>query len=130
MDSGEVSTSTLRDSPDWTVLVNRLIIKKFGMSAATNRQDIRETEFPERRWEGTINGRAYTIMEVPAHPALAEVAKSAESVREAMGALTVAQAARDEAVRAALLAGISVKDLVPASGLTRSRVYQIRDYRR
>lgn len=69
-------------------------------------------------------------VEVPAHPALVAVEESAENVREAMGLLTVAQATRDDLVRAALLTGISVKDLVSASKLTRARIYQIRDGRR
>ena len=128
--TGATSIYTLRDTPDWSVLVNRVITKRFGAAAAKNRQTIRETEYPVRTWSGTVNGATYTIEEVATHPALTEVSNAANTVRAANEALTVAQGARDQAVRAALAAGVSVKDLGPASGLSKERVYQIRDSRR
>ena len=128
--TGSTSTYTLRESPDWTVLVNRVITKRFGAAAAKNRQDSHEREWPVRSWTGIVNGATYTIEEVAAHPALIEVSDAADTVRAANEALTAAQVARDQSVRSALAAGVPVKDLGPAAGLSKERVYQIRDGRR
>lgn len=128
--TGATSTYTLRESPDWTVLVNRVIGKRFGAAAAKNRQDIRESEYPVRSWTGMVNGATYTMEEVAVRPALIEVSDAADAVRAASASLSMAQVARDESVRAALMLGVSVKDLSPASGLSKERIYQIRDGRR
>ena len=128
--TGSTSIYTLRESPDWTVLVNRVITKRFGAAAAKSRQDVHEREYPVRSWEGVVDGGAYTIEVVAAHPALIQVSDAADAVRAANSALAVAQVARDQSVRSALAAGVPVKDLGPAAGLSKERVYQIRDSRR
>lgn len=46
------------------------------------------------------------------------------------GHVTAVTAARDDAIREALAAGVPVSGIVRAAGLTRARVYQIRDGRR
>jgi hypothetical protein len=55
---------------------------------------------------------------------------AADNVEAAAQALSRAQAARDDTVREALDAGATVNDLMAPAGLSRERLYQIRDRRR
>lgn len=59
-----------------------------------------------------------------------EVEAAAGAVREARGALAEAERRRDEAIRTALEQGVPVTQIASATGLTRMRVYQVRDGRR
>ena len=128
--SGAARTYTVRDSQDWGVLVNRVITKHLGAAAARDRQDVRESEWPERSWSGLVDGGNYSITEVALLPALAEVELAAGQVEIAAKALKAAQVARDEAVRSALAQGRTVAELGPVSRLSRERLYQVRDNRR
>lgn len=60
----------------------------------------------------------------------AEVARAAADARQAEQAAEQARQNRDEAIRAALDAGVTVRDLVTLTGLGAPRLYQIRDRRR
>lgn len=61
---------------------------------------------------------------------LARVEDTAAAVVIVSQALAVAQTERDDAVRQALAAGATVNDLMAPAGLSRERLYQIRDRRR
>lgn len=60
----------------------------------------------------------------------ARVWAASEAVTAASLALVAAQAERDDAVREALDAGATVNELMAPAGLSRERLYQIRDRRR
>lgn len=124
------TTYTVRESPDFTVLVNRIITKRFGAAAARDRQDIHETDVPVRSWTGMLNGTTYTIFEVAEPPAVAALTAAAEDVIGKAKALRFAQDARDEAIRAAFASGIHASAIASASGVSIARAYQIRDKRR
>ena len=128
--TGATHTRTLRDSPDWSILVNRLIGQRFGLAAARNRQDIGESEFPHRHWKGIIDGETYTIEEVEPPAELSAITEAATAVSAATEKLEQKKEARDAAVREAIEAGIPAKSVGAASGLSLARVYQIRDGRR
>lgn len=53
-----------------------------------------------------------------------------DAVRSAVGKIEEHTGQRDAAIRAALTAGVPVKHITEDSGLSRARVYQIRDGRR
>lgn len=52
------------------------------------------------------------------------------AVEDASRALAEAEQERDEAIRTAVKAGVSVISIANAAGLSRARIYQIRDGRR
>ena len=58
---------------------------------------------------------------------LRDVSKAVEAHRRAVEKADEAEAARDEAIRDALDDGVAVVRLVEATGLSRGRIYQIRD---
>lgn len=58
---------------------------------------------------------------------LAQVRERAARVEQASDALLAAQAERDDAIRTALGAGVSIDAVIQASGVKRARVYQIRN---
>lgn len=58
-----------------------------------------------------------------------ELDEARYDVRSAVGESKKCDGQRDAAVRAALKAGVPVKDLVKDAGLSRQRIYQIRDSR-
>jgi hypothetical protein len=62
--------------------------------------------------------------------ALEDVRAASVRVQDVSAALASATAARDEAIRRALDAGLTVAEVAAASGLSRERVYQVRDRRR
>lgn len=64
------------------------------------------------------------------HDPLAAVRRELAAERAARDNAESARVARDDAIRAALASGMSVAELVDATGLHRQRVYQIRDGRR
>jgi hypothetical protein len=121
---------TVRESPDFSVLVNRIITKRFGAAAARNRQDMHETDYPARQWVGVIDGTTYKITEVEESQTVVALADSADDVRAASQVLRLAQAARDEAVREAFKSGDSASAIAAASGVSVARAYQIRENRR
>lgn len=57
---------------------------------------------------------------------LADVARAQSLVTQATANLRAVEAARGVAIRAALDAGVSVTAIREATGLSRSRVYQVR----
>lgn len=61
---------------------------------------------------------------------LREVKRATRHKAHAEEAAEQARARHDEAVRAAMLAKVSVDDLIEETGLTRGRLYQIRAGRR
>ena len=79
--------------------------------------------FRRRVPEGVIAGlRAEWLAGDP----LAQVRERAARVEQASDALLAAQAERDDAIRTALGAGVSIDAVIQASGVKRARVYQIR----
>lgn len=60
----------------------------------------------------------------------AEATRISAAIIDAQWALAEATQARNEAIRAMLAEGVGVSDVSQRFGLTRSRVYQIRDGRR
>lgn len=56
-----------------------------------------------------------------------ELADWAESVRDAEAAAKHNAKGRDKAIRKAIEQGVTVPRIVKATGLTRGRIYQIRD---
>ena len=130
--TGATALYTLRESPDWTVLVNRVITQRFGSAAARNRQDIDSDAYGPggRTWRGVVNGATYSITEVLRVAELVAVTDAADALSAATNAAATAKDARDRSVNAALAAGISAKLISRSSGLTEARVYQIRDNRR
>ncbi|WP_102157719.1 hypothetical protein [Zhihengliuella halotolerans] len=60
----------------------------------------------------------------------ADVAELAARVAAQQASLDEAKAELDDAIRAALAAGVPVTELAEKSGLSRPRIYQIRDRRR
>lgn len=121
---------TVRESPDWSILVNRIIGLHMGADAARNWQDIRESEFPRRSWTGTINGMTYSIAELEPAPIIAQLVAATDAVKVASDALGAAQTARDDLARAALADDQPAALVASAAGLSLPRVYQIRDRRR
>jgi hypothetical protein len=121
---------TVRNSPDWSILVNRLITKRFGAAAAKNRQDIENCEWPDRMWRGMIDGRTYEIREVKASPEIMDLAKYAANLSAALQAHALAQDKRDQALREASRIGSTAAMLSAAAGISLARAYQIRDNRR
>jgi hypothetical protein len=64
----------------------------------------------------------------PADPdPLLTVAEATQDLRDAQAQVDEAEARRDAAVRAAIERGMRIVDIAEAAGLTRGRVYQIRD---
>lgn len=124
------SVYTVRENPDFSVIVNRIIAKRFGTAAARNRQDITETEFPARAWRGVVNGETFEIAEIMPAPGIAALAAAAAAVAAALEAVTAAQGVRDEAARAALDEGQPAALVASAAGVSLARMYQIRDRRR
>lgn len=61
---------------------------------------------------------------------LSAVADATQLRRTADAAAAAARAAQADAIRAALAAGVRVVDVVRVTGLSRERVYQVRDGRR
>jgi len=61
---------------------------------------------------------------------LSAVAETTQLRRTADAAADAARAAQAEAIRRALAAGARVVDVVHVTGLSRERVYQVRDGRR
>jgi hypothetical protein len=61
---------------------------------------------------------------------IAEVERTAAEVAAVTAALASAQLHRDDAVRQALTEGHTVAELMAPAGLSRERLYQIRDRRR
>lgn len=59
--------------------------------------------------------------------ALARVCTLARLAREADAAAERARAARDEAIRGALATGAAPQDVQAAAGVSRARLYQVRD---
>lgn len=59
-----------------------------------------------------------------------DLQEKAQAVEEARDMLKHAESERDKAIRAALDSGCEVKDIVPVTGVSRARIYQIRDGRR
>lgn len=55
------------------------------------------------------------------------IRRASTGVYAAQAALAAAEAQRDDAIRAALADGTRVVDLVSWTGLSRPRIYQIRD---
>lgn len=70
------------------------------------------------------------FMSREADDAMADVRSAAAKVEQLTGGLDEAKHERDAKIRAALERGKSVSDLTEATGLSRERVYQIRDGRR
>lgn len=124
------SIYTVRESPDFSVIVNRLVAKRFGVAAARDRQEIRETEFPLRSWSGIVGGATYTIEEIETPASVLLLAATAAVVKEQADALKAAQDARDDAVRAAFDDGLTASTIASTSGLSVARAYQIRERRR
>lgn len=58
------------------------------------------------------------------------IQETAAQVEAATKNLTEAQKARDNAVREALDSGVSINELIAPTGLSKARLYQIRDRRR
>lgn len=63
-------------------------------------------------------------------PALATIRRGAQQVADAETTLDTLRADWHESITSALRNGFSVMDIVDASGLSRPRIYQIRDGRR
>ena len=124
------SIYTVRESPDFSVIVNRIIAKRFGTAAARNRQDVSETEFPARAWRGVVNGETFEIAEIMPAPGIAALAAAADVVAVALEAVAAAQKVRDAAARAALDDGQPAALVASAAGVSVARMYQIRDSRR
>lgn len=53
-----------------------------------------------------------------------------EELRQTVAQLATLSDRRDQLIREALAADVRVRDLVADTGLTRARIYQIRDHRR
>jgi len=89
------TTYTVRESPDFTVMVNQIITKRFGPAAARDRQDIHETDLPVRSWAGIVNGTTYTITELTDQPSPRPTMR-ARSLRVSDVTWQAAQDAADE----------------------------------
>jgi hypothetical protein len=64
------------------------------------------------------------------HPLLEALREAEESRKASVGEVNSWTAERDETIRHMLETGGSVKDIQTVTGLSRERIYQIRDRRR